>query len=70
MLARFGSDHNVVMVNVDKKNSRVYKENIKYFKSRYIPFVVVVDAKGKVLHSFTGYRSYEQLKKEVGKFFK
>ncbi len=71
-LARFGSTQpvNLVEVDMDNKNSPNFKKYGSKFEGRSIPFTIVLDNRGRTLHKMSGYRSYEQLVNEVGKFMR
>jgi hypothetical protein len=66
----FKSKVNLVRVNVRKPDSQEYKDYMKFFKSRYVPFVVLLDQEQKVLDSHTGVMKETDLEKFVSSHVK
>lgn len=71
-LAQFGSKSPipVIELNVDQRETSDFKKYADKMTSRSIPFTILVDAKGTVVHKISGYRTSSELVKETQKFVK
>ena len=66
----FKSKVNVVRVNVRKPDSQEYKDYMQFFKSRTVPFTVLLDQEQKVLDKRNSVMKEEDLEKFVSSHLK
>ncbi len=59
----------LVYVDVDQPQSDSFKKYVKHFKGDKIPFFAVFDERGKLQHTFAGFRTYKGLLKELGPYY-
>jgi hypothetical protein len=71
-LAQFGSSSpiSIVTIDIDQKSSPDYLKYKSKMTSRSIPFSVLLDSKGEVVHQISGFRTSADLQKETKKFIK
>jgi thiol-disulfide isomerase/thioredoxin len=59
----------VELLNIDKPQDRVYRSRVRLFEGDVIPYFVVLDKRGRKLHSFAGFRTYNEMTEELKKAF-
>lgn len=71
-LAQFESanQYNLIQIDVDKKSSTEYRQNMKHFEGRSIPYFAVLDKNGKKVHGWAGGVSSAELTKRVSQYAK
>lgn len=58
----------VVYVDVENMQSPAYQEYDYLFEGNKVPYFVILDDKGKKLHSFTGFHTYTEMRSTLDRY--
>lgn len=59
----------VAVVDIDFPEEENYRKHVRKFKGDKVPYFVVLNAKGREIHNFTGFQTYNELLDQLSKAF-